>query len=53
MYTIIITNLFDAGSDEHNVYTTYSQLIDDQEPINNKPVHTDNGNPLYISDRRR
>lgn len=48
MYSIIITNLFDAGSDEHNVYTTYSQLIDDQEPINDKPAHKQRKSVIYF-----
>lgn len=36
---ITITNLFDAGSDEHDVHATYSQLVDDQEPVNDKPAY--------------
>lgn len=34
-----ITNLFDAGPDEHDVHATYSQLVDDQKPVNDNPAH--------------
>lgn len=35
---IKITNLLDACPDEHDVHATYSELIDDQEPVNNNPA---------------
>lgn len=31
--TIGVTNLFNVGSDEHDVHAAYAQLVDDQEPI--------------------
>lgn len=35
-----VPNLFDAGSDEHDVYAAYTQLIDDQEPVNDQSANT-------------